>query len=156
MGGVSVPVVRAEGEGEVLRGVGGVRYLVRLSGADTAGELAVVECELAPGSIGAAAHVHRRHAEHFHVITGEVTFETPDGDVVAGPDTWVSVPRDVAHGFRNDGAVAALLRCTVTPAGYEDYFRAIDRALSLGEELAPDDLARLRSAYSTDTLDPES
>ncbi len=152
---MSIPVVRASGDGELLQGVGGVRYLVRLSGADTAGELAVVECELAPGAVGAAAHVHHGHAEHFHVITGEVTFETPDGDLVAGPDTWVSVPREAVHGFRNDGASPALLRCTVTPAGYEGYFRAIDRALDLGEELAPADLARLRSAYATDTVDPE-
>lgn len=151
--GMSVPVVRPPGAGERLAGVGGVTYLVRLSGEETAGELAVVECELAPGSLGAAPHVHHEHAEHFHVVTGEVTFSTPAGDVVAGPDTWVSVPREVSHGFRNAGAMPALLRCTVTPAGYEGYFREIDAALSGGGRLTPPDLARLRGAYATDTCE---
>ncbi len=148
---MSVPVLRPPGAGERLAGVGGVTYVVRLSGEETSGELAVVECELAPGSLGAAPHVHHAHAEHFHVITGEVTFATPQGDVVAGPDTWVSIPREVSHGFRNAGTVPALLRCTVTPAGYEGYFREIDATLERGERLGADELAQLRSAYGTDT-----
>lgn len=146
------PVVRPAGAGEWLGGVAGVKYLVRLSGADTAGELAVVECVLAPGALGAAPHVHHSHAEHFQVVTGTVLFDVGDAVVEAGPDTWVSVPRETPHGFRNDGTADALLRCLVTPAGYEEYFRAIDAALASGASLDAAVLASMRSAYATDTL----
>ncbi len=146
------PVVRPEGQGEWLNGVAGVRYLVRLGGDETSGELAVVECVLEPGALGAAPHVHHAHAEHFHVVSGEVLFDVDGAVVEAGPDTWVSVPRGCAHGFRNASPDDALVRCLVTPAGYENYFRSIDAAIEAGVSLEAAALASMRAEYSTDTL----
>ncbi len=142
-------VARAAGEGELLRGVAGVSYLVRLSGADTGGELAVIECVLAPGATGAAPHTHLGHAEHFEVATGEVTFLVGVEERVMGADGWLSVPRGTRHGFRNDGTTEALLRFMVTPAGYEGYFRAIDALVRAGRVPGAEELAALRSGYRT-------
>jgi quercetin dioxygenase-like cupin family protein len=144
-------VARGAGEGETLIGAAGVEYLVRLSGRDTGGELAVVDCVLRPGAVGAAPHTHHGHVETFQVIVGEVTFTVGTDDVVLGDDAWVSVPRGVRHAFRNDGGGDALLRCVLTPAGYEDYFREVARLVASGVEPGPDDLAALRSRFRTTT-----
>ena len=143
--------VSRAGEGELLHGVAGVTYVVRVAGEQTGGELAVVECVLAPGAVGAAPHTHHGHAEHFLVDSGEVTFVVGHDDVAVGADGWVSVPRGVRHGFRNVGDVPALLRTVVTPAGYEGYFREIDALVRAGHEPDGDELAAMRSAYRTDS-----
>jgi quercetin dioxygenase-like cupin family protein len=150
VGGV-LPVLRDRGEGEVLHGAAGVTYLVRLSGSDTAGELAVVDCVLTPGAVGAAPHTHHGHVETFQVVGGEVTFTVGHDDVVVGDDGWVSVPRGVRHAFRNAGTSDALLRCVLTPAGYEEYFREVAALVAGGVEPGPDDLAALRSRFRTTT-----
>jgi quercetin dioxygenase-like cupin family protein len=150
VGGV-LPVLRAAGEGEQLHGAAGVTYLVRLSGADTAGELAVVDCVLVPGAVGAAPHTHHGHVETFQVVGGEVTFTVGSDDLVVGDDGWVSVPRGVRHAFRNESDADVLLRCVLTPAGYEDYFREVAELVATGVEPTADDLAALRSRFRTTT-----
>ena len=150
---MSVPltaVVVESGEGEVLLGISGTRYSVRITSADTGGEFSVVEVVLPPGAVGAAPHSHREHSEHFQVGAGEITFIVGDDERVVAGDGWVTIPRGVRHGFRNDGEVDALYRCAFTPAGYEDYFRQIDAAVRAGREPDGDELARLRSRYGTD------
>ena len=146
-----LPVVHGAGEGDVLRGSAGVTYVVRLSGADTGGELAVVDCVLAPGALGAAPHTHRGHVETFQVVAGEIVFTVGHDDVVVGDDGWVSVPRGVRHAFRNAGPADALLRCLLTPAGYEDYFREVAELVASGVEPSADDLAALRARFRTTT-----
>jgi mannose-6-phosphate isomerase-like protein (cupin superfamily) len=150
-GAAPVPVLSRAGEGEALRGVTGVGYRVRLSGADTAGELAVVDCVLDPAAVGAAPHTHHGHAETFEVVAGEVAFTVGTDEVVLGPDGWVTVPRGVRHGFRNAGPGQARLRFVLTPAGYEDYFRQVAARIASGDEPTPDELALLRSRFRTTT-----
>ncbi|MFE0465287.1 cupin domain-containing protein [Kitasatospora sp. NPDC058965] len=139
------------GGGERLRAPAG-SYVVHLSGAQTGGALAVVEYRFPAGAIGAAPHVHHGHAEHFHVLAGEVTFDLPDGASTLGAGGTVSVPIGTAHGFRNASADEARCLFLLTPAGYEDYFRDIHRAIERGEPLDPDRLAALRARYATETL----
>ncbi|GAA1935553.1 cupin domain-containing protein [Kitasatospora viridis] len=139
------------GGGERLHAPAG-SYLVHLSGAQTGGALAVVEYTFPAGAVGAAPHVHHGHAEHFHVLEGEVTFDLPDGATALGPGGTVSVPIGLAHGFRNASAAQARCLFLLTPAGYEDYFREVHRAIEAGRPLDPDGLAALRAEYATDTL----
>lgn len=127
-------------------------YVIHLSGAQTAGTLAVVEYRLPPGAVGAAPHIHRSHAEHFHILDGEITFDLGDTETTVGAGGTVSVPTGTAHGFRNTSSAPSRCLFLLTPAGYEDYFRDIHRALEAGESLDPARLAALRSAYATETL----
>jgi quercetin dioxygenase-like cupin family protein len=140
-------------EGERLRGPTG-SYVVRLPGERTGGALSVVEYVLPPGAVGAAPHIHRGHAEHFHVLDGEMTFELEGRVAAVGAGGTVSVPIGAAHGFRNLSARPARCLFLLTPAGYENYFREIDRALAAGADLTPERLAVLRSGYQTETLTP--
>ena len=137
--------------GEPLRGVSGVAYLVRVSGEDTGGEIAVVECVLEPGALGAAPHTHHGHAEHVLDVSGEVTVVEGHDEVAVGPDGWVSAPRGVRHGCSTVGEVPAVLRTVVTPAGYERYFREIDALVRSRREPGPEELAAIRSACRTDS-----
>ena len=143
-------VIKDPADVERLRAVAG-EYRVLLSGADTDGRIAVVEMTLPPGALGAAPHVHHGHEEDFVVTAGTITFDTagPSRAVAAGG--VVSVPRGQPHGFRNDSAEQATCLFTMTPAGYDDYFRLIDELLAAGTTPTADDLARLRSRFATES-----
>lgn len=144
-------VVSEAGEGERLVLPFG-EVLVRLSGADTAGALSVVEMRLAPRTVGAAPHVHHGHQEYFEVREGELTFDLDGGSRTVGPDGVVSVPRGRAHGFRNQTDRWVTFVGMFTPAGYEDYFRGVARLVRDGVEVTPEVLAGLRAGYATEPV----
>jgi mannose-6-phosphate isomerase-like protein (cupin superfamily) len=56
-----------------------------------------------PGRVGTDLHVHRRHADVFYVLDGELTVRmgVEDESVVAPAGTLALVPPMVVHGFRN-------------------------------------------------------
>jgi quercetin dioxygenase-like cupin family protein len=143
--------VTRPGDAERLRALAG-SYLVHLSGEQTGGTLAVVEYAFPPGAVGAALHVHHGHAEHFHILDGEITFDLGGTVRTAGAGASVSVPAGTAHGFRNDSGDWARCLFLLTPAGYENYFRDMHRALEAGEALDTARLAELRARYRTQTL----
>jgi quercetin dioxygenase-like cupin family protein len=143
--------VTRPGDGESLRAPAG-SYVVHLSGEQTGGTLAVVEYAFPPGAVGAAPHVHHGHAEHFHILEGEITFDLGGTVMTVGAGGSVSVPVGTAHGFRNASDGWARCLFLLTPAGYENYFRDIHRALEAGETLDTVRLAKLRARYRTQTL----
>ncbi|WP_148256757.1 cupin domain-containing protein [Kribbella flavida] len=124
-------------------------FTVRISGDQTAGALSVVDSILAPGAVGAAPHIHHGHEEYFLITAGEVTFETADGVLTVGAGGAVSVPRGRPHGYRNTSTEPARLTTVFTPAGYENYFRAVAEASASGEEITPELLAALRAPHRT-------
>ncbi len=122
---------------------------IRVTGAETAGGLAVVDSVLNPGALGAAPHIHHGHEEYFLIGSGVVTFDTPTGPVEVGAGGSVAVPRGQAHGFRNLTDEPAALTMLFTPAGYENYFRALAEAFAAGEPITPGLLTALRAAHQT-------
>jgi quercetin dioxygenase-like cupin family protein len=139
------------GGGERLRAAAGT-YVVHLAGEQTGGALAIVEYSFPPGALGAAPHVHHGHAEHFHVLDGEITFDLTGGVSAVAAGGTVSVPTGAAHGFGNASSEWARCLMLFTPAGYENYFREIDRALEAGMLLDPARLAAMRARYATESL----
>jgi quercetin dioxygenase-like cupin family protein len=138
-------------EAERLRAPSGTN-VIRLSGDQTGGVLAIVEHLLPPGATGAMPHIHHSHAEHFHVLDGLITFDGAGGAEAVGAGGTVSVPVGAVHGFRNLSAEPARCLVVLSPAGYENYFRDLHRALLAGEELDPRRLSELRAAYDTVTV----
>src|SRR5215207_3208639 len=51
----------------------------------------------APAGEGPPMHVHPHTDEGFYVGAGKLTFVFPDREVVAGPASFVLVPRGVVH-----------------------------------------------------------
>jgi len=66
-------------------------------------ELVVTETRYAAGERGPELHVHHQHADCFYVLEGAITLSLEDGERTLGPGSFVLVPPDVVHTFRNDG-----------------------------------------------------
>jgi quercetin dioxygenase-like cupin family protein len=66
-------------------------------------QLVVTETRYAAGERGPEPHVHHQHADCFYVLSGLITLSLEDGERTLGPGSFVLVPPDVVHTFRNDG-----------------------------------------------------
>jgi mannose-6-phosphate isomerase-like protein (cupin superfamily) len=109
---MSDAIVIPPGEGHR---VGTVEFLART--ADTPRfNFSIIE--IAPGR-ELEAHVHDGEDDAFYILEGELAFQFPDGDVSAGPGTFVLVPPGVEHGFRNDGPGPVRMLNIHAPAGFD-------------------------------------
>lgn len=82
----------------------------------------------AAGRDGADLHVHRRHTDHFYVLTGELELRlgTEDARRTLLAGCMARIPPMVVHGFRNasDGEVT-YLNLHAPGTGFADYMRSI-------------------------------
>jgi mannose-6-phosphate isomerase-like protein (cupin superfamily) len=73
------------------------------------------------GEEGPEPHVHHEHVDSFFVLEGELVFELGASGrarrVAAGRGTWISVPQEVVHTFRNEGDARAVFLNFHTPSG---------------------------------------
>ena len=98
---------------------------VLLDGEDTAGQFSMLEIVGRPGT-EPPYHVHQNEDETFYILEGRISFMV-DGvvyDLVAGDTMFL--PRNVPHTFRVRSEHARGI-LTVTPSGFDGYFRAIGR-----------------------------
>ena len=108
----SGPVVVQPGAGHVL---GNVEFLART--ADTPRfNFSIIEI-VAGREL--EAHVHHEEDDAFYILEGEMTFVFGDGEVRAGPGTFVLVPPGVEHGFRNDGGSSVRMLNIHAPGGFD-------------------------------------
>ena len=104
-------------------GLVGDTYTILLSGTDTAGHFCVIDM-LIPPSGGPPPHRHD-FEETFVLLEGELraTFRGQQSTVRAG-DT-VNIPANAPHQFHNTSSKPARLLCICSPAGQEEFFRAV-------------------------------
>ena len=91
-------------------------------------ELTVTWSHHAPGEAGTELHIHREHVDAFFVLSGELTFFLgPRGEPVAlGAGSFVAVPPNVVHAFRNESdAEVSWLNFHAPDAGFADYLRGV-------------------------------
>jgi quercetin dioxygenase-like cupin family protein len=105
-----------------------------IDGDRTGGSYAVVEDRSSPG-FGPPPHVHEREDEAFYVIEGEYLFGGEDGEVRAGPGTFVHAARGHLHWWRNVGDGPGRHLEIFAPAGLEKMFEEV------GEPAGPTDTA---------------
>src|ERR1700750_64042 len=67
-------------------------------------------------------HVHHREDEAFYVLEGQVRFHCDGNDVMAGPGSFVFLPRGVPHTFHVEGDDDAHLLTLISPGGGERFF----------------------------------
>jgi len=91
--------------GDVVTDEPGRRVAI-LAGTDA---LAVTHSIYTRGESGPEAHVHHQHVDSFFVLDGELVFELGSDleRVVARAGTFVLVPPEVVHTFRNEGPEVA-------------------------------------------------
>ena len=93
---------------------------VRLGGVDTDGLYTLTEDRMKP-SFSLGMHVHKSHAETFHILEGEVEFQLDGRIVVAAAGTSVHVPANVPHAARVANGLPAHMLMLYAPAGFEDF-----------------------------------
>jgi quercetin dioxygenase-like cupin family protein len=138
------PTVIPLGEGETITDEPERHVVIKA----THERIAVTESRYAPGQSGPGSHVHRQHADACWVLEGELTFELGHGELLrATAGTFVLVPVNVAHTFRNDGrGDARFLKFHAPSMGLDEYLRALRDARNARDERA--------AADRFDTFDP--
>jgi quercetin dioxygenase-like cupin family protein len=72
---------------------------------------------------GVDPHIHVDHSDSFYVLEGEVEFFFGGEWRPAGPGAFVSIPRNVEHGFRPAGTAIRLLNFHTPHVGFVDSLR---------------------------------
>ena len=106
------PIVVRPGEGHR---VGNVEFLART--ADTP-RFTFGIVEIAPGR-GIEQHTHEDEDDSFFILEGEMTFLFGEESAIAGPGTFVLVPPEILHGFRNDGEGPVRMINVHAPGGFD-------------------------------------
>ncbi len=116
----TIRVVHPTDQVKVTFGAGDqYRYLA--TGDDTDGGYYLVEA-IVPPEGGPPFHIQTREEEAFYILEGELSFYGDDGEVVAGPGTYLNIPKGAKHRFRNNSDETAKMLFFFTPAGIEGLF----------------------------------
>lgn len=123
-------------------GVVGDTYTILVSGEDTAGRYTLIDMHVPPGG-GPPPHRHD-FEEMFTILDGEIELTFRGVTAVARAGETVNVPANAPHVFRNAAEHPARLLCLCSPAGQEEFFRAVGVPLGTRTEPPPalDDAAR--------------
>lgn len=103
------PVFIPAGEGERIR-----RHRV----LGVLPDIEALELSFGPDFEGVPPHTHADHTDSFYVLEGEVEFFLRGEWHRAGPGAYVSVPRNVEHGFRPCGVAFRLLNFHAPDVGF--------------------------------------
>ena len=133
--GEKTMTVIEEGDRRPLWVMGSLLQIV-IDGDQTGGSYAVAEDRSSPG-FGPPPHVHEREDEAFYVIEGEYLFGSDDGEVRAGPGTFVHAPKGRLHWWRNVGDGPGRHLEIFTPAGLERMFEEVGEPASEGDTQPP-------------------
>jgi quercetin dioxygenase-like cupin family protein len=86
--------------------------VIRATGADTGGQMTIVEMTEPPGS-DAPLHVHHREDEAFWILEGSATFQVGDATIEARAGDYLFGPRDIPHKYTvGDAGCRMLFICT--------------------------------------------
>lgn len=114
------------GDGEGLWFLGSFMRFLATSGS-TAGTFALIDEVAGPGR-ASPPHIHHSEDEAFWILEGEATFTCGGETYVAGPGSFVFLPRDVVHNFRVSSDTPARMLLWISPAGLEGFFKAMGEA----------------------------
>jgi quercetin dioxygenase-like cupin family protein len=116
-------------------GVVGDTYTILVSGEDTAGRYTLIDMHVPPGG-GPPPHRHD-FEEMFTVLDGEIELTFRGATAIARAGETVNVPANAPHVFRNATDHPARLLCLCSPAGQEEFFRAVGVPLAYRTEPPP-------------------
>jgi mannose-6-phosphate isomerase-like protein (cupin superfamily) len=122
----TVPIVHRVAAGADRFGhphsLGNSTLAFKVAGADTAGNLFVIEHTNLMPNTGPSLHLHFSQEEWFYVMEGEVRFQVGDQRLQLGPGESILAPRRIPHTFSATGSPAHML-IAFTPADkMEQYF----------------------------------
>jgi quercetin dioxygenase-like cupin family protein len=115
------PIIDQPGDGDVLR-FSPTELLVWKATLATTGAFDQLELTAQPGHAGASEHVHGATEECFYVLAGAFRFTVAGSQVLAGPGTFLFVPRGIAHTWTNAAETASTMLLTLVPGGMKPFF----------------------------------
>jgi len=104
-------------------GLVGDTYTILLTGEDTAGRYCLIDMLVPPGG-GPPPHRHD-FEEMFTVLEGDIEVTFRDAKSVVRAGETGNIPANAPHEFHNKTERPARLLCLCSPAGQEEFFRAV-------------------------------
>jgi quercetin dioxygenase-like cupin family protein len=101
----------------------GSEVVIKASGQDTGGQLAVMEMVF-PAGHTVDTHVHQGEDEMFLLLAGELSAYCGHERWTVVPGCFVFVPRDVPHGFTVTSLAAARALVVTGPAQLDQHIAA--------------------------------
>jgi mannose-6-phosphate isomerase-like protein (cupin superfamily) len=95
-------------------------HIFKAVGEDTDEAFALAELVAQP-QFGPPPHIHHREDESYYILEGEFEFLDNNRTFVAGPGSFVYLPKGQLHMHRNAGNAPARALVLVTPAGVEKF-----------------------------------
>ena len=147
------PIVEHNGEGHVLQFSPSEKLIWKATAATTGGVMDQFELIALPNHFGAPEHVHHTVDEFFYVLEGAFRFKVGNEQVIAEAGSFLFVPRETHHTWRNAAQITSRMLLTYIPGGMEPFF----------EETAPymfaeppdmNVLEKLNNKYNTDIVGP--
>ena len=138
-------ILRPPGEGEATS-LFGDTYVVKASGEDTGGALAVIEAHLAPHSGGTPLHINTLEDENYYVVEGTLTFRLGEETREAPAGTYVHIPKGAVHTHWNATAEPVRLLGFPAPAGFETFFADLAELMA-SMPPGPPDMSRMGAIY---------
>lgn len=139
-------VVLGPGEGLDVSRRNGRDSVLKVTGKDTAGHLAIGELAHPPGVPGPPLHIHPNSEEAFYVLAGQLRVRAGEHEHTLSAGGFILVPRGLAHTFATAGPEPARFLTVHSPAGFEQFaIDVADAERQLGHELGPAELIPLAS-----------
>lgn len=141
--------VRADGEGERLRFLGGGLITMKATAAETDGAFLLFEDRMVEGK-STPLHTHANEDETLYVLDGELLVHIDGVDQAVGPHGVAVALRGVPHAFLVTSPTARVLTLQ-TPGSAEAFYRGASEPADADDDgSGPVDFARVReSAEST-------
>ncbi len=104
-------------------GIVGDTYTILLTGQDTAGRYCLIDMLVPPGG-GPPPHRHD-FEEMFTLLEGELEFRFRGATSTLRAGETVNIPANAPHQFRNVSGRPARVLCLCSPAGQDEFFKAV-------------------------------
>ena len=145
---MAVEASRVIGEGAVeFLGSIGVRFLI--DGDEAEQRFALVEHPMPPRALASPLHRHHREDEFSFVLEGQIGALLGEFVVTGKPGDLIVKPRNQWHTFWNAADAQARVLEIISPAGFENFFRALAAELRAGPP-DPQRIAALSNRYEVD------
>ncbi|MGV3753899.1 MAG: cupin domain-containing protein [Verrucomicrobiota bacterium] len=107
------------GQGKTYSAVGD-KYVMLATGEQTGSAYCLAEATVPPGG-GPPPHYHTREEESFYVLAGEITFTVEYKTIIGTPGTFVQIPRNTPHAFKNNSTAPSRMLIQCVPAGFDKF-----------------------------------
>jgi quercetin dioxygenase-like cupin family protein len=136
-------------------GIVGDTYTILLSGKETGGRYCLIDMHVPPGG-GPPPHRHD-FEESFSILQGEIELMFRGAKSVLRAGETANIPSNAPHQFQNKTDQPVRLLCICSPAGQEEFFRAmgVPVASRTTPPPKPDDAAMKAFKEKSEALAPK-